>query len=391
MEQSIEILRKQVLQAAESGDVPMIEGLAERPVFLMAPSSLIGSMYGQSVASATKVIASVDDLSKAESIHGVPRWTSAQFVERAKQHPNSLVIDFSCSPYTRWLVARLCEEAGGVDVQDFALVAGQLKLAAVFEPCDVYRARTLARLDEYLAIADRFSDDLSRATLYSNLLFRLTYDRNHLVPVWNPYDEYFSMHGLGQTATFKPGLNEHFVDCGAHQGTIVHRLLGATGGRYKSITAFEPDRINFEKLRNVSSVGLHDYHPINKAVSNQHEQLRFRETGTMSSYITTDGDVIVETTTLDDTVEHATFIKMDIESFESKGLQGASRLLQTQRPRLAICVYHMAHDVLDVLEVLDKNVENYHYRLRQHYPGWYYDLVLYGSPVAGIEPPSWAA
>ena len=46
---------------------------------------------------------------------------------------------------------------------------------------------------------------------------------------------------------------------------------------------------------------------------------------------------------------------------------------------------------LDVLEQLDKNVENYHYRLRQHNGGWYYDMVLYGSPVAGLMAPPSAA
>ena len=185
-------------------------------------------------------------------------------------------------------------------------------------------------------------------------------------------------------------MNEHFVDCGAHQGTIIHRLLAATGESYKSITAFEPDRINFEKLQNLTPVSLPNYKPINKAVSNKHEELQFVETGTMSSYVSTNGNTIVQTTTLDDEVEHVTFLKMDIESFESKALQGSTRLL-AQRPRVAVYVYHMADDLLDVLSVLDKNVENYHYKLRQHYAGWYYDLVLYGSPVDGVDAPPWAA
>ncbi|PYE75037.1 FkbM family methyltransferase [Xylophilus ampelinus] len=356
----------------------------------MAPTSIIGGLFGKQVAAATRVVAAIDDISTEPVVHGAPRWTSAEFLERARQYPNAVAIDFSGGPYVRWMVTRLCEEAGRMERQDFAMVAGQLKLGAVYETCDLYRERTLARLDEFLAVADRFTDDFSRATLYSNLLFRLTYDRDHLLPVWNPYDEYFSKHDLGQTTTFKPGLNEHFVDCGAHQGTIIHRLLGATGGRYKSITAFEPDRLNFEKLKSLAPVPLANYYLINKAVSNKHEELRFVETGTMSSYVSTEGNTIVETTTMDDEVEQATFLKLDIEGFESKALQGATRLL-AQRPRVAVCVYHLAHDLLDVLNVLDKKVENYHYKLRQHYAGWYYDLVLYGSPVDGVNAPSWAA
>ncbi|RCW67613.1 FkbM family methyltransferase [Pseudorhodoferax soli] len=391
MKTDIDDIRKKVVQAAAANySPPKIEALAERPVFLMGPTSTIGSLFGKQVAAATRVVAAVDDISKDASIHGAPRWTSAEFLERAKKYPNAIAIDFSGGPYVRWLVTRLCEDAGGVERRDFALVANQLKLSAVFETCDVYRDRTLGRMDEFLAVADRFTDELSRATLYSNLLFRLTCDRDHLLPVWNPYDEYFARADHGQTVTFKPGLNEHFVDCGAHQGTIIQRLLGATGGRYKSITAFEPDRINFEKLQNLVPMPLPNYKPINKAVSNKHEKLRFVETGTMSSYVSANGNTVVQTTTLDDEVEQATFLKMDIEGFESKALQGSTRLL-AQRPRVAVCVYHLAHDLLDVLSVLDKNVENYHYKLRQHYAGWYYDLVLYGSPVDGVDAPSWAA
>lgn len=47
---------------------------------------------------------------------------------------------------------------------------------------------------------------------------------------------------------------------------------------------------------------------------------------------------------------------------------------------MAICVYHYAQDLLDIVEQLDKLVEGYHFRLRQHSPGHYYDLVLYASP-----------
>jgi len=391
MKNDIDDIRQKVVRAAGAGYAPpQIERLAERPVFLMGPTSTIGGMFGKQVAARTRAVAAIDDISKDALIHGAPRWTSAEFLERARQYPNAIAIDFSGGPYVRWLVTRLCEDAGGVERRDFALVAGQLKLSAVYETCDVYRDRTLARMDEFLAVADRFTDELSRATLYSNLLFRMTYDRDHLLPVWSPYDEYFSKHDHGETATFKPGLNEHFVDCGAHEGTIIQRLLAATGGSYKSITALEPDRINFEKLQNLTPVSLPNYKPINKAVSNKHEKLRFVEAGTMSSHVATNGNTVVQTTTLDDEVEHATFLKMDIESFESKALQGSTRLL-AQRPRVAVCVYHMAGDLLDVLSVLDKNVENYHYKLRQHYAGWYYDLVLYGSPVDGVDAPPWAA
>src|SRR5437868_664702 len=48
-------------------------------------------------------------------------------------------------------------------------------------------------------------------------------------------------------------------------------------------------------------------------------------------------------------------------------------------------------DVLLGLHQFDKNVDDYHFRLRQHNGSDYYDLILYASPVAGVEAPAWAA
>jgi hypothetical protein len=109
------------------------------------------------------------------------------------------------------------------------------------------------------------------------------------------------------------------------------------------------------------------------------------------SSVSADGGTIIETVCLDDEVSKATFLKMDVEGFETEALKGARRLLTSQRPRAAICVYHYSDCLLRVMEQFDASVENYHFRLRQHFGGYYYDVVLYASPVKGAEPPALAA
>jgi FkbM family methyltransferase len=316
----------------------------------------------------------------------MPQWTAERFIAEARQFPHAVAIDFSGGVYERAFAKHVCELAG-IERYDCTVAQAQLGLPAVYETVGEYRTHTLARLDELVAMAERFDDEQSRATLFSHLLFRLTYDRSHLLQTWsNPLDEYFSAYA--GSSTFRLGSREHFVDCGAFQGPIIKKFLAATGYRYESITAFEPDRINFETLDKVSALPLDNYRTINKAVSSRRQTPRFRETGTVSSYVSVDGTVKVETTKLDDELDNLTFLKMDVEGFEAKTLQGGAGLLKAKRPRVAACVYHYAQDLLHVMEQFDRNVENYHFRLRHTYGSYYYDLVLYASPEAGDAPPA---
>ena len=385
-----ESLKSKLIDAASLPAEPIIAELELRPVFFLAPLSLLGSIYGPSIAAATKgLVAVVDDMATTSTIHGAPRWSSREFLQRAGQYKNAVALDFSMGPGARAIFANLCQQAS-VSRQDCVIAQAQLGLVSVYEKVADYRSKTLERLDDFLLLASRFADDHSRATLYANLLFRITYDRSHMLATWaNPIEEYFSSYAA--PSTFSLGMNEHYCDCGAFQGPIVSKFLGATGYRYGSITAFEPDRTNFEMLQRVAPLPLANFRAVNKAVSSRRQTLRFMETGTVSSYVSAAGTVNVQTTKLDDELENLTFLKMDVEGFEAKTLMGGARLLRSQRPRVAACVYHYAHDLLDVIDQFDANVSDYHFRLRQHNGSYYYDLVLYASPVAGVEAPAWAA
>jgi len=374
-----------LLTAATQTAGPVIPGLVDRPVFFFAPYSRVGSMHAHAIASRLKQpIAMIDNVSTDTHIYGVPRWSTNEFLERARQYPNAVALDFSVLPNTQNFFARLAREAG-IEVRDCIIAQAQFDCCAVYESVNTYRHKTLERLDDFLRLAERFDDDFSRETLYANLLFRLTFDRAPLVNILsNPAEEYFST--LPQPATFRLGKREHYVDCGAYQGPVINKFLEATGGQYASITAFEPDKFNFSVLSNLSARPLHNLRLFNKAVSSQSERLRFNQTGTMSSAISAEGNVWVETASLDDELEHMSFLKMDIEGYEPKTLLGAKRLLVNDRPRIAACVYHYALDLLDVIDKIDTLAGDYHYRLRQHESGYYYDLILYASPDKGVEP-----
>jgi FkbM family methyltransferase len=384
-----ESLRQHLIEVATLGIENTIKDFESRPIFLLGPLSSLGNTHGPKIAlSVNNLIASVDDYSTENNIHGAPRWSSEEFILKSAKFPNAIAIDFSESQIARTSIRKLCELAQ-VERHDCVVAQAQLGMVSVYEYATVYRLKTLERLDEFLLLADRFSDDLSRATLFANLLFRLTYDRSYMLKTWiNPVEEYFSP--FASPNTFQLGNREHFCDCGAFQGPIVSKFLKSTGYQYESITAFEPDSVNFKILENLAPFQLKNFRPVNKAVSSRKQNLRFIETGTVSSYIGSEGNSIVQTVKLDDELDKLTFLKMDIEGFEVKALQGASNLISKQRPRIAACVYHYAHDLLDVVAQLDKMAGDYHLRLRQHNGSYYYDLVLYASPLDGVEAPHWA-
>ena len=381
-------LKNALLALAAQGTDPVdhfAAVMSQRPLFVLQPLSVIGRMRCKYLLTLMPgVVALVDDGLSVPEMFGVPCWTMARFMEQARQHPGALAIDFSDDAWGRALTVARCRQAG-VALLDCIPVLAVYGLFSVYETVNVYRSKTLERLDDFVRLADRLDDTLSRETLYANLLFRLSYDRSWLLPIGTDVsEEYFSM--AGQPSTFTLGTQEHFCDCGAFEGPVVRKFLAASQWQYGSITAFEPDRTNFGVLSQMSDLPLHDFRPVNKAVSSRRQTLYFEETGTMSSHIVYKGSVTVKTVRLDDELERLSFLKMDVEGFEAKTLHGAAGLLARDRPRIAACVYHYAQDLLDVVEAIDQHAGGYHFRLRQHNVGYYYDLVLYASPVAGCAP-----
>lgn len=378
-------LRQRLLEAAEQAP-PHIEGLAERPVFILAPSSFLATMsLGlQVVGKLGNVVAAVDDYSPAAHLFNVPRINSAQFLATAAQHADAVAIDCSGTPQAHAFFDALCRAAG---VPRYDLTTVQLQFdncSAVYETAQDYRARTLARLDELLAFAERLEDDWSRQTLYANLLFRLKGERGDLFAgLCSSASEYFCT-GAGEDS-FILGEEECFVDCGASSGPTVARFLTATRYRYRSITAFEPDRINFAALEKSLRLPLAQIDCRNQAVGKTAGKLAFVETGGLGSHLSAAATGLeVDVVALDDVIEHASFVKMDVEGAEPAALAGARQLIARERPRMAVCVYHYADDLLDCVAAIDAAAEGYHYRLRQHY-GYYYDLILYAAPRAGVR------
>lgn len=106
-----------------------------------------------------------------------------------------------------------------------------------------------------------------------------------------------------------------------------------------------------------------------------------RETGRESA--SEDQGSWVRTVTLDQFLAEQPssldFIKYDLEGADFAALKGARQTIRSQRPQLAISIYHSKEDLYRIPLWLRDNLEGYVYRLG-HYSPDIYETVLYGTP-----------
>jgi FkbM family methyltransferase len=244
--------------------------------------------------------------------------------------------------------------------------------------------RILPHRDEILALGRLWEDEESRRTYLTQLQWRFQDDYDGLPPrLQGP--QYFP-EGL-----FAPIPGEVFVDCGAYDGDTVKTFLAWARGDFEAIHAFEPDRLNFEKLTahrdtlpEPGKVVLHQ-----AAVGGAFEKLRFSDTGTASSVTTRDGAFEVDSVPLDGVLGgvRATFLKMDIEGAEEEALRGARELIQRNLPILAICTYHRQDHLWKLPLLIKALAPEYRLFLRAHQEeGW--DVVCYAVPPNRLLRPS---
>lgn len=178
--------------------------------------------------------------------------------------------------------------------------------------------------------------------------------------------------------TFADG--EVFVDGGCFDFETSRFLMERC--RVKHIYAFEPDKMNLEKVKEqIRTLGISNVTVFDKGLWNGAETLYFSSTGDIMSHVVDSGDDEdkIAVVALDEVIqEEVTFIKMDIEGSELKALEGAKNLIQTYKPKLAICIYHKPEDTIDIPFYIKKLVPEYKLYIR-HYSWSPAETVLYAT------------
>lgn len=164
---------------------------------------------------------------------------------------------------------------------------------------------------------------------------------------------------------------EHYADLGAYRGDTVEELVNLCGGFSKAY-AFEPDKKTFAKLQentqNFENLTLYPY-----ALWKKDTTLNFSGGGGRQSALSGEG-YEVEAVALDSILGDTklTYIKADVEGVEKEALEGMSRILKEQKPKLCISAYHRSADIFELILQIHSINPEYKIHLRHHpyIPAW---------------------
>lgn len=228
-------------------------------------------------------------------------------------------------------------------------------------------------------------DDESRR-VYTNVIC------NRIAPELSEFDfdQLYSEGEYFDTDVFKADDHECYVDCGAYIGDTVERLLECTNGRASQIYAFEMDKENYDalqtnakKLQERYGISSDMFHLYNAGVWNENSRLPYGKEsfGTHESFCLYKTEVVdyAELVKMDDLLKEkeVSFIKLDIEGAEYNALEGARELIQKNKPKIAVCLYHRLQDFWEIPSILKQMVPEYRFYVRHHQNGTFGGTVLY--------------
>jgi FkbM family methyltransferase len=225
---------------------------------------------------------------------------------------------------------------------------------------------------EITKVLNLLSDDLSKEIFQSHIDFRMKGDIALLHHYLSQEDQYVPDFFVQHIHSLQKSLR--VVDCGACYGDLLHSALqkSINIGEY---IAFEPDSKNREILNNTLSQGDIKSIIMPLGVGDREINLKFAPDEGMASHFDENGTELIKIVSLDSVIfGKVDWIKMDIEGFEQEALWGASRILETYKPSLAISLYHKPDDIITLPLYLTRYYSKFY--IRQH--GRYgFELVLY--------------
>lgn len=325
---------------------------------------------GMSPAKRSRICAQVGG-SQYWSFIGIPEYR-----EKAKKE-NLLLVDFNDSRVG--LMFRNQFELEGLDVVDYLRCMSDLGLTHTYLPVNEERSYFIERLDDFIELIDLLEDDLSKKTVLARLKAFITLDRRWLVAV-SQEAGIFTKNRTSQSKLLIQN-DEIYVDAGAAHGDTVTSFFDVAEGVYKKIYAFEPDPLNYRGLATLCKVIPNSF-AFQSGLSDAEGKLSFYESAENrfgSRFLASGSDSAtscsVDVVRLDDIVKEATLIKIDVEGFEKKVINGAKSLIEKCGPSMHVSGYHYPQDLPDIIHEV-RSIRKYKKTVVRHYGASVYDTNI---------------
>jgi FkbM family methyltransferase len=303
-------------------------------------------------------------------------WDISLFLEAYYSHKDVPIIISIGSSEVSADIAKLLKQEGfdrviwAPDLYEYSLHHGKYTLAELRDQCFQEKERIFKA---YGLLSDQYSQEV-----FAAILTRYLTARPHPVPSL-PFDNQYLANDLPVQLTI-----DTYICCGAYDGDSIRKLIQIHPS-ISAIYAFEPDPSNYRRLCQYiagdHSLSHCQTHCIPSGLYSETKMELFSASNGLSTTIDTNGDTYLPLVALDDYFHNISpsYITMDVEGAELAALTGASTLISSTKPCLAISVYHNPDHLWSVLLYLKELVDDYHFYLR-NYSGHAYESVLYAIP-----------
>ncbi len=363
---------------AERGSNPSSEALPyDSPVLIYGAGNLGKEMYRVLSEKGYRICAFLDRRAKpGDEWHGVPIRSSQSIEPEWRLNYVVVIAIFNRETAIAPIVQGLNDE-GYSHIVSFMGVYDSIA-EELGDRFWLARKSSLSQHAAQINACDAlWEDEKSRVIFRSTLKFRLSgAESDSASPV--PEEQYFPV----DIPSWESPLR--FVDCGAFDGDTLAIATGFSSS-VGAVAAFECDPVSYEKLvkyvrGNRASLPAETVlFPC--ALWSHTTTLSFSGGGLESSSLTAGPGHSATCVALDQAITffHPNLIKMDIEGAEVEALWGARRLIQENKPGLAICVYHRPTHLWQIPLLLQSWNLNYRFYLRSHAYNCF-DTVLYALP-----------
>lgn len=181
------------------------------------------------------------------------------------------------------------------------------------------------------------------------------------------------------------GDDEVFVDVGCYKLETSLELRKRCPS-LKKVYAFEPDPTNYKACEEKKAqTGFDEAEILPFGTWSHKDTLHFANEGTSgAAVVDAETALSIDVVAIDEVIcpensPKVTFLKMDVEGSEMESLKGARELIQRDKPKLAICIYHKPEDMVEIPLYIKKLVPEYKLYVR-HHTNYISETVLYAIP-----------